>query len=285
MQLKSLRTYFQNALLGYYPDSEIQSFFKLLCEFKLEYKPIDIVLKTEDVIEGEAYNFFQDTIERLQAYEPIQYIIGETEFYGLKFNVNKSVLIPRPETEELVDWIIKDCKGKDIKILDIGTGSGCIPVTLAKNLQKASIYALDVSKEALKVASSNAKENSVIVRFIETDILRVDCENFVSKYGEFDVIVSNPPYVRLSEKSLMKDNVLKYEPHLALFVEDDDALLFYRKIVELSGKLLNSKGFIYFEINEGLGNLTKQVMKNSFSAIELKKDLSGKDRMIKGTKN
>ena len=138
---------------------------------------------------------------------------------------------------------------------------------------------------AAHVTKIPTKENSAIVRFIETDILRVDCENFVSKYGEFDVIVSNPPYVRLSEKSLMKDNVLKYEPHLALFVEDDDALLFYRKIVELSGKLLNSKGFIYFEINEGLGNLTKQVMKNSFSAIELKKDLSGKDRMIKGTKN
>ena len=281
MQLKSLRTYFLNTLLGYYPDSEIQSFFKLLCEFELAYNPVDLVLKAEEVIMEDAYNFFQDAIERLQVYEPIQYIIGETEFYGLKFKVNKSVLIPRPETEELVDWIISDCKGKGIKILDIGTGSGCIPITLAKNLREAKIYALDISKDALKIAAYSAKENKVPVNFIEADILNVDHENFVSKYGKFDIIVSNPPYVRLSEKPLMKDNVLNYEPHLALFVEDEDALLFYRKIIELSDKLLNSEGLIYFEINESQGDTIKKVLGSNFANIQLRQDIYGKDRMIK----
>ena len=285
MQLKSLRTYFQNALLGYYPDSEVQSFFKLVCEFKFKYKPIDIVLKAEEVVDGDAYNFFQEVIERLQVYEPIQYIIGETEFYGLKFKVNKSVLIPRPETEELVDWIIRDCKGKNLKILDIGTGSGCISIALAKNLPEAKVYALDISTKTLELATYNAEKNKVKVSFIEADILAVDYKNFVLKYGNFDVIVSNPPYVRMSEKDLMKDNVLKYEPHIALFVEDDDALMFYRQIVKQSDKFLKTGGLIYFEINEGLGNLTKQVMKNSFFNIELKKDLSGKYRMVKGIKN
>jgi release factor glutamine methyltransferase len=284
MQIKSLRTYFQNALLGYYVDAEIQSFFRLLCEFKLLYKPVDLVLKAEEVIEGDAYNFFQDTIERLQVYEPIQYIIGETEFYGLRFRVNQSVLIPRPETEELVDWIIRDCKDKDIKILDIGTGSGCIPITLAKNLPKAKVYGLDISKDALKLAAYNAKKNTAKIDFVEANILTVDAESFITKYGKFDIIVSNPPYVRLSEKELMKDNVLKYEPHLALFVEDNDALLFYRKIVELSEELLSPVGLIYFEINEDLGSATKKVMETSFVNIQLQQDISGKDRMIKATR-
>lgn len=284
MQLKALRTYFQNALLGYYLDTEIQTFFKILCDKGLGYKPVDIVLKAEETIDGKSYHFFEEAINRLQNYEPIQYVLGETEFYGLKFKVNKSVLIPRPETEELVDWIVKDHKNKAFKILDIGTGSGCIPIALAKHLPQASVFALDVSKEALQLAKQNADANKATVNYIEADILTINPKKFFAEYGKFDIIVSNPPYVRSSEKVLMKENVVNYEPHLALFVEDDDPLIFYKQIVAVSEQLLKPEGTLYFEINEGLGAETVKVMEPDFNNIELRKDMLGKDRMIKGIK-
>lgn len=282
MQLKSLKTYFQNALLGYYPDEEIKSFFYIASEAFLNYKRIDVSLHSDDMIKGEVYHQFQDVIERLQAYEPIQYILGETEFYGLKFKVNGSVLIPRPETEELIDWILKDIdKNAKLSILDIGTGSGCIPIVLAKYLPNANVYSLDISNDALQVARSNAELNNVTVKFIQKDVLD---ENIDFSTEKFDVIVSNPPYVKQSEKQLMQTNVLNYEPHLALFVEDNDALIFYKRIVELSKSILKPNGLLYFEINEGLGEGTKDVMKSEFEAIELRQDISGKNRMIKGIK-
>jgi release factor glutamine methyltransferase len=299
MNIKSLRIYFNNELLGYYPETEVNAFFYLLVDSILDMKRIDVSLHKESSISGQQYERFQEAIAELQNYKPIQYIIGDTEFYGLKIKVDSTVLIPRPETEELVDWIIKENQSKDsISILDIGTGSGCIAIALAKHLPNARVYALDVSKEALKIAKQNAAINNVTITFIEVDILKLMTEDrrqkiedkilkdwsFEFKDLNFDIIVSNPPYVRELEKDKMADNVLKYEPHLALFVKDNDALIFYKKIVTLSKSLLSIKGRLYFEINEYLGNDTKVLMeKENFKNITLRRDVFEKDRMIKGT--
>ena len=281
MILKSLRTFFNNELIGYYPDTEIESFFNLLSEDILNLKRIAISQNLYAVVSGKKYERFQKAIAKLKNYEPIQYILGNTEFYGLIFEVNPSVLIPRPETEELVSWIIDDCEDRqDICVLDIGTGSGCIAISLAKNLKHAKVYALDVSEDALKLAKLNASKNEVDIEFIEADILDCDLGNI-----KFDVIVSNPPYVRELEKEAMSANVLNHEPPLALFVKDDDALLFYRKIAEISENILKPNGQLYFEINESLGEPTKELLaNNSYNNIELKMDIVEKDRMIKAIK-
>ncbi len=281
MILKSLKTHFNKELSGYYSESENESFFNMLAEFILKMKRIDIALNLYQVVSGKKCDKFQTAIKRLQNYEPIQYIIGDTEFYGLKFKVDNSVLIPRPETEELVDWIIKENQSKaSISILDIGTGSGCIAISLAKHLPNANVYALDISEDALKIASTNAKTNGVEVEFMEADVLE---NSFSLEQLKFDIIVSNPPYVRELEKEMMKENVLKYEPPLALFVENEDALLFYRKISRLSRASLKDNGQLYFEINEYLGQDTKQLMiQDEFEQLELKQDIFNKDRMIKG---
>ena len=284
MLVKTLKTYFSEELLGYYPETEITSFFHLLCEHILNLSRIDVTLSLYQVVSGKKYHKFQIAIERLKIYEPIQYIIGETEFYGLNFEVNNSVLIPRPETEELVDWIIKENKAKnEINILDIGTGSGCIAIALAKNLNNTKVFALDVSSEALNIAKKNAANNEVSIQFIEHDILNLGLE---IKDLKFDIIVSNPPYVRKLEKDLMQDNVLKHEPHLALFVDDDNALLFYKAITKFSKKHLSQNGQLYFEINENLGESTKDLLENkNFKHIELRQDINLKDRMLKGINN
>lgn len=281
MILKSLRTFFNDELIGYYPDTEIESFFNLLSEDILNLKRIAISQNLYAVVSGKKYERFQKAIAKLKNYEPIQYILGNTEFYGIIFEVNPSVLIPRPETEELVSWIIDNCKdSQDISVLDIGTGSGCIAISLAKNLKHAKVYALDVSEDALKLAKLNADKNEVDIEFIEADILDCDLGNI-----KFDVIVSNPPYVRELEKEAMSANVLNHEPPLALFVKDDDALLFYRKIAEISENILKPNGQLYFEINESLGEPTKELLaNNSFNNIELKMDIFAKDRMIKAIK-
>ena len=284
MLVKTLRKYFNEELLGYYPDTEVTSFFHLLCENLLNLTRVDISLNLYQVVSGKKYHKFQIAIERLKTYEPIQYIIGETEFYGLNIKVNNSVLIPRPETEELVDWIIKENKTKnEIKILDIGTGSGCIAIALAKNFKNAKVYALDVSQEALGLANISATNNEVDIEFIQYDILKKGLE---FKDLKFDIIVSNPPYVRNLEKDLMQDNVLKHEPHLALFVNDDDPLLFYKAITEFSKKHLFKNRQLYFEINEYLGKATKTLLENSnFKQVELRQDINQKDRMLKGVKH
>ena len=198
--------------------------------------------------------------------------------------MNSSVLIPRPETEELVQWVINDVNSsaveKSLKILDIGTGSGCIAIALAKNLPNTKVFALDVSDVALKLAKQNAIANEVELEFIQADILDADFNSI-----QFDIIVSNPPYVRELEKETMSANVLNHEPHLALFVKDDDALLFYRKITEVANNILKTEGQLYFEINEFLGKSTKQLLNNSnYKNVELKKDVFDKDRMVKAIK-
>lgn len=285
MTLRQLKITFLSELDTIYPKTEIESFFYLLAETYLGLKRIDIALNIDDDIAID--NRFRNALSELIDHKPIQYIIGNTEFFSLDFIVNKHVLIPRPETEELVDWIISDTKNKPntkkTNILDIGTGSGCIAISLAKNLPNTSIYAIDISKEALKVAKKNAINNDVIVTFIEDDILN---STFNTKLLEqklkFDIIVSNPPYVRLLEKELMQNNVLKNEPHSALFVANDNALIFYDKIADFAINHLKPNGEIYFEINQYLGNETMALIKNKgFKNVKLKKDIFNTDRMIK----
>ncbi|MDC0956954.1 peptide chain release factor N(5)-glutamine methyltransferase [Flavobacteriaceae bacterium] len=281
MILKTLRNNFIKTLIDYYAETEIVSFFNLLSADILKMQRIDIAQNLYAVISGKKQEKFQNAVNKLKNYIPIQYITGNTEFYNLTLKVNAATLIPRPETEELVAWIINDQNNKqNISILDVGTGSGCIAIALAKNLPEAKVFALDVSEKALRIARQNAVDNGVTIEFIEADIFDVDLGNL-----QFDVIVSNPPYVRELEKETMSPNVLNHEPHLALFVKDDDPLLFYRSIVEVANNTLKSKGFLYFEINEFLGNLTLQlVQKLNYCNIELKKDLFMKDRMIKANK-
>ena len=285
MILKTLRTYFNSELSGYYPDTEIASFFYILSENILKLKRVDIALNVYQVVSKKKYDRFRSAVERLKNHEPIQYIIAETEFYGLPLKVNNNVLIPRPETEELVDLILNSVDKKDnLKILDIGTGSGCIAISLAKNLPHVKVYALDVSPEAIEVAKENAKLNNVDVHFIEADILSV-CHSALDAESTFDIIVSNPPYVRELEKAEINNNVLENEPHLALFVEDDDALQFYKAICQFTVHNLSKNGLLFFEINEYLGSEMIELLKEyNFKNIELKKDIFSKDRIIKAVK-
>ena len=211
-------------------------------------------------------------VRDLKKQKPLQYILGETEFYGMKFKMNEHTLIPRPETEELVGWILKE---EFSSALDIGTGSGCIAITLAKNTN-AKITAIDVSEDALQVAKENARINEVEINFLQQDILET------TSLPKVDVIVSNPPYVLESEKQKMKTTVLQYEPHLALFTPDKEPLLFYKKIGNLSAKSLNCGGKLFFEINEQYGaEISEMLSKIGFVDIALKKDINDKDRMIK----
>jgi len=281
MQISNFKKQFFSELSGLYPETEIQSFFNILIELKLNLSRIEVALQPDLAISETTITFLQKAIAALKKNIPIQYITGETEFYGLKFNVNESVLIPRPETEELVDWILENSKPKTqnskLKILDIGTGSGCIAISLAKNLSNTDVFALDISSEALKIAKKNALSNKVDIYFSEIDIL-----NTPDLPEKYNIIVSNPPYVRELEKELMQQNVLAYEPHLALFVKDNNPLLFYDRIADLANKHLSKKGSLYFEINQYLGNETVALLKQKgFQNIELKKDIFGVDRMIK----
>ncbi len=279
MNLSEIKDHFKKELSGIYPTEEIQSFFEILSEKYLGLKKIEVVLYSGMKISEDDSEKFQNALYRLKKHEPIQYIIGETEFYGLPFKVNKHTLIPRPETEELVNWILNgsDFKIQDSELLDIGTGSGCIAISLAKNLQNMQVSALDISEEALKIAMENAALNNVNINFFQTDILKT--RNLPMCY---DIIVSNPPYVRELEKNEMQKNVLDFEPALALFVENEDPLLFYRKISQLAKNHLKPYGKLFFEINEYLSNELISLLKSEgFQNIEIKKDIFGKDRMLK----
>ena len=222
----------------------------------------------------------REFVSRLQNHEPIQYIMGETEFFGLSFDVNRSVLIPRPETEELVEWVLEDNQNKkNLNILDIGTGSGCIAVSLAKHLQNANVSGLDISSEALSVANQNAKKNQVNVKWILADILNDSGQAIPNK---LDIIISNPPYVIEQEKDVMQRNVLDYEPQIALFVPNQKALMFYERIADYGKERLKEGGSLYFEINANFGKETCDMLqKKGYRDIDLRRDISGKDRMTK----
>lgn len=289
MNIKSLKLKFINGLQNIYDSEEIESFFFILTEYLHQLKRIDVALNPEFELSEADVEKWSNAIKLLQNEKPIQYITGTSWFYGLQLQVNKHTLIPRPETEELVAWILQSepkCHSQKLRILDIGTGSGCIAIGLAKNLPKAQVYALDNSEKALEVAKSNAFFNDVTIEFIKMNILEVEDLSFDflenQKTASFDIIVSNPPYVRLLEKNEIKKNVLDYEPHQALFVDDEDALLFYRKIGQLALKNIAKNGLLFFEINQYLGNETVDLLKNiGYKNIELKKDIYGNDRMIK----
>ncbi|MCW3784856.1 peptide chain release factor N(5)-glutamine methyltransferase [Plebeiibacterium sediminum] len=279
--IRQLTTLFQSELKEIYAQEEIRNFIALIFDYKLSYSKVDLLMKQEDELAADIILFCEEALEKLKNHIPIQYIFGETEFYGLKFNVNPAVLIPRPETEELVHWIIEDCKTPDPEMLDIGTGSGCIPITLKKNIPDAKVKGWDISDEALTTARSNAALNNVMVDFCKQNALELKDVN-----EAFDIIVSNPPYVLEKEKELMHDNVLNNEPHLALFVPDNQPLLFYHAIAEFAKSNLKPSGKLYFEINEAFGDETVEMMEQlGFENIVLKKDLFGKDRMVRGEVN
>ncbi|MFT7898933.1 peptide chain release factor N(5)-glutamine methyltransferase [Tenacibaculum ascidiaceicola] len=281
MQLKQYKSYFSEELISVFPQTEVDSFFFLLIEEYLDIKRIDLILQPNIEISSDIKELLDKALERLKKEEPIQYILGETEFYGLPFKVNKNTLIPRPETEELVEWIIKEVKKKQelLSILDIGTGTGCIPISLKKYLPNTNVSAIDISEEAIQMAKQNAKLNEVDISFTKQDILKTEVLS-----GMFDIIISNPPYVRELEKVEIKNNVLKNEPHLALFVKDDNPLLFYKKIADLAKNNLTKNGLLFFEINQYLGAETVEMLKNKgFTQIELQKDIFGNDRMIKAS--
>lgn len=281
MTIKEYRNQFVQKLESIYDQGEVESFFYLILENKHQLKRIDLALSPDLEFSDSEIQVWDSILEQLKKEIPIQYILGQTFFYGLDFEVNSNVLIPRPETEELVDWIINDFSDnpskQNFKILDIGTGSGCIAISLAKNIPTAQVFAIDVSEGALATAKRNAEKNDVKVTFLHKNILET-----TDLKEQFDVIVSNPPYVRHLEKEEIKKNVLDYEPHLALFVENDDALLFYRKIAELAQKNLSKDGKLYFEINQYLGKQMVELLeKLKFKNVELRKDIYGNDRMTK----
>lgn len=289
MRLKDIQDIFHKELDAIFGENEVSSFFNILISHYLKLNRITLVLQPDLNITKEEEQPLFEALSRLKQEEPIQYILGETEFFGLPFKVNKHTLIPRPETEELVDWILKCYSERNdesvIKILDIGTGTGCIAISLAKNLPHAQVYALDVSKNALEIAKHNADLNKVGIQFIKVDVLSEEDWSREFKDLKFDIIVSNPPYVRQLEKAGIKNNVLMHEPHLALFVEDRNPLQFYEAITNFAVDNLKVKGLLFFEINQYLGDETKQLLLDkSFSDLELKSDIFGNNRMLKGLK-
>lgn len=273
-ELVAIKRQFVDALKSVYSEDEAVLFYNVILRDRFEISKTDQILGVEKLSINQTI-FLDQAVERLKKHEPIQQVIGFNYFYDLKFKVTRDTLIPRSETEELVDWIVRDnINGIG---LDIGTGSGCISICLAANGNEMS--AIDVSTEALRIAKENAMLNTVKVNFYELNILD---KSLNDQFSELDFVVSNPPYVLNSDKSKMKSNVLEFEPHLALFVEDDDALLFYREIGMKSRDVLKSGGKLYFEIHEDKSNeVTKLLSDLGYSNIEERKDLQGKPRMIK----
>lgn len=269
-------SYIKQSLTAYYPETEVSGFVRIIIEY-LTGKPYSLALMEDAGLSEEDCRMLDTVIERLKLYEPIQYITGDTEFFGLSFLVDKNVLIPRPETEELVELILNENSTGNLRVLDIGTGSGAIAVALAKHMKNADISAWDFSEEVLKVATQNAERNKLKVSFRKVDIL--------SAYpidNKFDIIVSNPPYILEEEKAVMDKNVLDYEPHSALFVPNDKALLFYERIADIALELLLPEGKLYFEINQAKGHETVEMLEaKGFGNVALFCDLSGNDRMVR----
>jgi release factor glutamine methyltransferase len=279
MLLKELRDRMVRELSGIYPKNESIAIARALVLSVTGFDAKDIVLDPDIEVDEALLTTISNKMNELMAHKPLPYVIGQASFYGLELEVDSSVLIPRPETEELVKWISVDQKSNSgLRVLDIGTGSGCIILALGKLLVDPQLTAIDISDTALRVASGNAAKYSIPVKFLRKDILN---EKQWDSSGKFDLIVSNPPYVRESEKVLIRPNVLDYEPHKALFVPDDDPLVFYRAIAGFCKRNLNENGSLYLEINENLGEEVVWLLTDlGFIAIVLKKDIQGKDRMV-----
>jgi release factor glutamine methyltransferase len=279
MTIKELLAFVNKSISTIYDSDEAGQIASWLLEERLNKSRIQLLTQAEEHVDESLINQIKNDTEALLSFKPIQQILGFAYFYESKILVNEHTLIPRPETEELVDLIINNNKTKTLlKILDIGTGSGCIPISLKKHFKDAQVVALDISTDALSIAKKSAILNNVQIEFVEADILSDKSSLSIS---DFDIIVSNPPYIKLDEKEQMKNNVLLHEPHLALFVYDEDALLFYRKIIDFAIKN-NTKSFqIYFEINEELGkDVIELLTQKGFEESTIHKDLQGKDRMV-----
>ncbi|MCX3265357.1 peptide chain release factor N(5)-glutamine methyltransferase [Pedobacter agri] len=281
MKIGELEEHFALELEPLYDQDEAKALFGLAAEHVFNLTPVKLKMMRDIDTDFVHLQKILSILNDLMIGKPIQHILGEAHFYGSVFKVNQNVLIPRPETEELVDWIIADCKTKpkaELSIFDVGTGSGCIPISLKKYLPGATVSTLDISSEAIAVAKENAQIMDVHINFIVADIAAFSSED------KFDVIVSNPPYIRYLEKDKMHKNVLLHEPHLALFVSDDDPLIFYKVIADFAKTNLKPSGNLYFEINEYLGKETTQMLEEKgFTDIVLRRDMQGKDRMLKAT--
>ena len=277
--IRSVFTDFLTKIEGVYSNQELESIAYLVFEKILKVQKIDIISNIAFDLDEENEKILDSIVQRINQHEPIQYILGEVDFYSCKLKVNSSVLIPRPETEELVDLILKENKTKSHQtIVDLCTGSGCIAIPLAKHLIPSHVHAIDISKSALEVASENAKQNGVHVDFQIMDILKVNQLPITN----IDIIVSNPPYVTEGEKKYMQKNVLDYEPAIAIFVPNEDPLLFYKKVIQLAEMSLSSGGKLYMEINEWFGEEIKNLfVGKGFHSIEIIVDLNNKDRFVK----
>lgn len=267
--------YIKEVLNTYYPESEISGFTRIIIEYITKQPYPQAILSGKELTQKQQ-DSLAAIVERLKNDEPIQYILEEAEFFGLPFFVNKNVLIPRPETEELVELILKENQDTKLSILDIGTGSGAIAIALAKHMKEANLSAWDFSHKALDIAVLNSKANTVDITFKLVDVLK----DYPSDQ-KYNIIVSNPPYIMEKEKAGMDKNVLDYEPHSALFVPDDRALLFYERIADIAKDILADKGKLYFEINQAKGNDVVQMLKNkSFTEVSLFQDLNKNDRIV-----
>ena len=287
-KLVDLYNYYQVELATIYDSDELWAIFELICEETLGFSKVEVKQRLQSNLNQSDVLIIYDIAKELKLGKPVQYCLGKAYFYDLKFKVNQATLIPRPETEELVDLIIKDLKSKvqdsnhsSLNILDIGTGSGCVPITLKKHLPSASVFGMDISLDALKVAIQNALLNEVDVEFFKHDILSP-----ITLINSYDVIVSNPPYVLASESKQMELRVVEYEPHLALFVDDNDPIIFYKQIINFCKTNLAPRGLLYFELNPLFAEDVKNyaTTSNLFNLAELITDMSGKKRFLKAKK-
>ena len=288
MTIEEARKKIIEGIREFYEEDEAKNIAELLLEHITNLSRTKQIAKKNEALSVPQTEFLDQLIERLQRHEPVQYITNEAWFAGMKFYVDKNVLIPRPETEELVDWVIKEFsvqnlpagkRGKEFRILDVGTGSGCMAVTLKNKLPTAEVWACDISMEALNIARINADSLNTTVDFVPLDFLDKEQRK---QLPHIDIIVSNPPYVPQKDKNEMRKNVTDHEPAIALFVPDEDPLIFYSAIADFGREKLNNKGSIYVEIHENLGEPVKNLFQvKGYNSIGIKKDLQGKERMIK----
>ena len=272
--------FMRQELKSFYPATEIRQFTRIIFEYLAGFTATDLITKGDVELTATQIKFLDSCVVRLKKHEPLQYILGEAHFLDMKLEVNPATLIPRHETEELVMWICGNVGSSHSMVLDIGTGSGCIALGIKSQKPELTVEAWDVSSDALKTAEANARMNGLEILFDRVDILSFEPEK--KHLQKYDIIVSNPPYVRESEKEQMEPNVLEHEPYLALFVNDNDPLVFYREISKKATRMLKEGGFLFFEINEAFGKEVKQLLSDlGFRNIEVKRDLSGKERMVK----
>lgn len=280
MILKEAIEQLRNGLAGVAEPNEVQAMIRVICEDVFNYDPVDVALRQESELPDFAPQRVAEIIARLQRHEPLQYIVGSARFHGHRFKVTPAVLIPRPETEQLVDMIVDENPGSDLRVLDMGTGSGCIAISLARALRFAQVDALDVSRDALEVARENAAALKVKVRFFESDMLTPQPP------ARYDIIVSNPPYICWGEREALDRNVLDYEPGQALFVPDNDPLLFYKAIVPYAAQSLERAGHLYLEINQRFGNEIKRLLEEcGFGEVRIIEDSYGKVRFATGVRS